>query len=69
MSVKLTNNPYYFCVCDNCKTTAKVERTSKIYNAAQAVRSLGWSFGRDRQVYCVKCRQRNYFDNYKYYKQ
>lgn len=53
----------YVCVCDNCKCKESVEAVSSknIYNKAQAVRSIGWSFGRDgKTTYCNYCRYDNY---------
>lgn len=55
---------YYLCQCDNCKVIVELEKdlSKKIYNRAQAVRSLGWSFSQDgRTVLCDDCR----WDNYK----
>lgn len=48
---------FYVCKCDCCNETVVVEETNKIYNGAQAVRSLGWSFGKDKRVFCSSCRQ------------
>ena len=58
---------YYLCQCDNCKAIVTVEKdlNLKIYNRAQAVRSLGWSFSEDgKTVVCDRCR----LDNYRYVK-
>ena len=58
---------YYLCQCDKCKDIVTVEQDfgKKIYNGAQAVRSLGWLFSKDGQtVICYKCR----LDNYRYVK-
>lgn len=55
---------FYVCICDNCKKVHTVEKdlNNKIYNRAQAVRSIGWSFGEDgKTVMCDRCR----FDNYR----
>ncbi len=68
MGVKLHNIPYYYCICDNCKKTATVNQTPINYNGAQAVRSLGWSFGKNQKVFCNECRKRNYNDHYKWNK-
>ena len=59
MSVTLINYPVYFCRCDKCLKSASVERDDDagIYNGAQAVRSLGWSFSKDgKTVLCDTCR-------------
>lgn len=64
MSVSLSHISYYFCQCDKCGKTAKVDPSREIYNGAQAVRSLGWSFGKDRRVLCDSCRNAHLTDNY-----
>ena len=51
--------PVYNCHCDVCGKFEQVYdyNSNKIYNGAQAVRSLGWSFGKDgKTVKCDKCR-------------
>ena len=65
MGVILVNIPKYGCLCDNCKKYISVSKTNEIYNGAQAVRSLGWSFGKDGKVLCDECRKENYKDNYR----
>lgn len=51
----------YVCQCDNCRVVEEVEKNKKIYNGAQAVRSLGWSFGNGgREILCGRCRGDNY---------
>ena len=65
MPVILVNNPEYFCVCDICNKAKSVKKDKKAYNGAQAVRMLKWSFGKDRRVICINCRQKNYNDNYR----
>ena len=41
------------------------EKESKTaYNAAQAVRSIGWSYGKDKSVYCDKCRLKRWNDRH-----
>lgn len=67
MSIGSRTEFYYVCQCDNCKTIAEVKRTADIYNAAQAARSLNWSFGKDKKVLCKRCRMNNYSDNYKWF--
>ena len=63
MGVRCFNVQTFCCVCDECGTVRDVEKNfDKIYNGAQAVRSLGWSFGKDKRVLCDKCR----IDNYQY---
>lgn len=58
----------YVCTCDKCNKQIEVESDNdKIYNSAQAVRSVGWSFGRDGKVKCIRCRRlyiRNRFIKY-----
>lgn len=50
---------FYVCTCDKCGYTREVESNSeRIYNSAQAVRSIGWSFGRDGTIKCDYCRKR-----------
>ena len=59
----------YVCQCDNCKQVERVQKdfSKKIYNRAQAVRSLGWSFGEDgKTVVCANCRKHNLKDKYRY---
>ena len=67
MAVKLQRITYYCCVCDNCQKNERVDRSALIYNGAQAVRSLGWSFGKDGKVLCKTCRMRNYDDHYRWF--
>lgn len=51
----------FVCKCDICGKLVEVkENYHGIYNGAQAVRSLGWSFGKDKSVKCDKCRMDNY---------
>ena len=66
MSVSSYSVHVFVCICDDCGARADVEesRLNGIYNGAQAVRSLGWSFGQDKSVRCGKCRRR-YVDKYK----
>ncbi len=66
MGVRLFNIPYYTCTCDNCREQKDVTKNPKIYNSAQAARSLGWSFGRDGKTFCKKCRKNNHNDHYKW---
>lgn len=66
MGVVLRNIPTYYCTCDICGTMAKVEKNIKLYNGAQAVRSLHWSFGKDGSVKCNVCRKREWNDHYQY---
>ena len=57
----------FSCRCDICGKTAEVkENYPRIYNGAQAVRSLGWSFGKDKSVKCDRCRLPSLYDKYKY---
>lgn len=66
MGVRTYSVHVYVCVCDDCGKRIDVEENSTIgiYNTAQAVRSLGWSFSRYGEVRCEKYR-RHYFDKYK----
>lgn len=68
MSVTCYSVPTFLCVCDKCGAVQSVEKNyDTIYNGAQAVRSLGWSFGKDKSVKCNACRRwygKN--DKYKY---
>lgn len=66
MGVRLYNIPKYQCICDQCKAIVSVDKAPSIYNGAQAVRSIGWSFGKDGRVLCKKCRQQNFEDKYKW---
>ncbi len=50
----------FVCKCDDCERLEEVEESPEIYNGAQAVRSLGWSFGKDKSVKCDKCRMDNF---------
>ena len=56
---------FYVCICDecNCRETVEGARNFK-YNAAQAIRSIGWSYGRDGKVKCGYCRRHNLNDRY-----
>lgn len=66
MSVHTTSVHYFHCTCDKCgkEMTVAEDRRIGIYNAAQAVRSLGWSYGKDKSVFCFDCRRNNRCDNY-----
>ena len=66
MSVGSFTVRYYICKCDACGKVETVEGSEAIYKAAQAVRSLGWSYGKDRSVKCHECRMHEYGDNYKW---
>lgn len=55
----------YVCQCENCHEVKEVEASEKIYNGAQAVRFLGWSFGKGgKEILCKRCR----YDNYRFVK-
>lgn len=59
----------YVCTCDNCNKVQRVEKNfnKNIYNRAQAVRSLGWSFSKDgKRITCDNCRKHNWKDSYRY---
>ena len=68
MGVVLINTPQYICRCDNCKKSAIVDKTVNIYNGAQAVRSLSWSFSKNGKVLCKNCRMSEPNDHYKWFK-
>ncbi|MDE6597975.1 MAG: hypothetical protein K2K60_05000 [Clostridia bacterium] len=57
----------FVCKCDKCGKSEEVNETEKIYNGAQAVRSLGWSFGKDKSVKCDKCRQDDWGNRYNWH--
>ena len=66
MSVVGYQVTFYRCHCDVCGKTYDVEKDyEKIYNGAQAVRSLGWSFGKDSRVLCCDCRKTHMTDRYR----
>lgn len=65
MPVYSLSRLYYSCICDKCGKFETVEESTTIYNRAQAVRSLGWSYGKDKSVICETCRKRNLNDKYK----
>jgi len=66
MSVGSYSVHVFVCTCDGCGKRAEVEENYQgIYNGAQAVRSLGWSFGKDKRVLCSKCRQTAWGDKYR----
>ena len=57
----------FVCKCDICGKLVEVkENYHGIYNGAQAVRSLGWSFGKDKSVKCLECRKHDWDDHYSY---
>lgn len=58
----------YVCKCDVCGKTEQVEENHDkgIYNRAQAVRSLRWSYGKDKSVKCNNCRKTAWNDHYQY---
>lgn len=65
MGVKCFSVPTFDCKCDCCGQHEYVEKDyDKIYNGAQAVRSLGWSFGKSGRVLCSKCRRSAWNDKY-----
>lgn len=56
----------FVCTCDVCGCREEVkENINGVYNGAQAVRSLGWSFGKDKVVKCDKCRKTAWGDMYR----
>ena len=70
MSVGSYSVKVFVCRCDVCGATDSVEEYPElgIYNGAQAVRSLGWSFGKSGRVLCGTCRPSNINWNDKYTK-
>ncbi len=60
MSVKSTTIIYtdYIITCDICgrKEDASSYYDIHIHNSRDAVRSIGWSFGRGGVIKCNKCR-------------
>lgn len=65
MSVMMVSS--FLCRCDKCGKKELVLRTlTENYNGAQAVRSLGWSFGKDRSVFCESCRSTRMNDRYRF---
>ena len=55
----------YFCRCDKCGKARDVQKGRNLYNGAQAVRSIGWSFGKDGKVLCADCRKTHMTDRYR----
>lgn len=68
MSVRSYSVHVYVCTCDKCGKRVDVgeNREKGIYNGAQAVRSLGWKFGKDKTVKCSECRSYDWNDHYQY---
>lgn len=68
MSVSSYSVHVYVCICDKCGKRVDVEEDIKagIYNGAQAVRSFGWKFGKDKSVKCADCRRHDWDDHYQY---
>ena len=64
MSVYSIKRTDYICRCDNCHKMRIVPETMEIYNGPQAVRSLGWSYGKDKTVLCDNCRKENWKDRH-----
>lgn len=63
--IRKIQKTYYVCKCDNCgKVSEPIEKSPEIYNAAQAARSIGWSFGKTGKVFCKDCRLFNYNDRH-----
>lgn len=67
MGVSTYSVHVFVCRCDKCGKERQVkEDYDTAYNAAQAVRSLGWSYGKDKSVKCDMCRQSEKHDRHKY---
>lgn len=68
MSVVSCSIKIYICTCDKCGKCVDVQENLEagIYNGAQAVRSLGWKFGKDKSVKCLECRSHDWDDHYQY---
>lgn len=66
MSVYTETVHVYICTCDVCGKLAEIQENHAkgIYNRAQAVRSLRWSYGKDKSVKCDKCRKLAWNDRY-----
>lgn len=64
MSVYSIKQIHYICKCDSCSKMEIVPETTEIYNRAQAVRSLGWSYGKNKSVLCDICRKKNFRDRH-----
>lgn len=64
MGVYSVKQIHYVCRCDRCHKMAIVPEGKEIYNGAQAVRSIGWSYGKDKSVYCDTCRKENRKDRH-----
>ena len=60
---KIMNEQKGIATKSDIKEIFLVSKTNEIYNGAQAVRSLGWSFGKDGKLLCDECRKENYKDN------
>lgn len=61
--VKRFINSFYVCECDRCKKTCVVlsSLANNVHSCAQAARSIGWSFGRNKKnVLCDECRLNNF---------
>ena len=58
---------FYVCTCSKCGKREFVSREPNkgIYNLAQAVRSLRWSFGQNKAIKCDICRRMEYNDRYR----
>ncbi len=56
----------YVCTCDKCGVVREIEKTDELYNAAQAVRSIGWKYGKDGSIKCAECRRNDWDDHYTY---
>ena len=66
MGIKTYSVHVFVCTCDICGRVEQVrENYSTAYNAAQAVRSIGWSYGKDKSVKCDVCRQSERHDRHK----
>lgn len=65
MSVGSYTVRYYVVQCDECGLSAEIRQRENTYSGAQAVRFLGWSYGKDGRIKCPKCRENNKYDRHK----
>lgn len=63
--IKTYNIHIFVCQCDRCGEIREVQESLTAYNAAQAARSIGWSYGKDKKTFCRNCRKQNLKDKYK----
>lgn len=64
MNAYLQKESVYVFRCDVCGKIRTVKKSDTYYNAAQAVRSIHWSYGKDRTIKCDECRKKEHNDRY-----